>query len=122
MGMCVFSWQFTFNQTKVAAMNTARKLLTMWVIIAAMCSNSGCADDTNSTSTSNQGKANAEQAKLPFTISKETTYFTEPLDEAGYVDYLGALNKLCHEGVMPENNAAGALVGGHWSKRHHHRA
>ncbi|MGD0382564.1 MAG: hypothetical protein ABSA77_03515, partial [Thermoguttaceae bacterium] len=44
--------------------------------------------------------------KPPFTISKETTYLTEPLWEDGYVDYVGALNKLCREGVTPENNAA----------------
>jgi hypothetical protein len=46
--------------------------------------------------------------KLPVrvTISKETTYITEPLREDGYVDYIAALNQRASEGVTPENNAA----------------
>ena len=45
-------------------------------------------------------------AELPFTISRETTYFTEPLKKDGTVDYLAALNKQLSEGVTKENNAA----------------
>jgi hypothetical protein len=37
-------------------------------------------------------------------ISKETTFVTEPLDAAGYVDYVEALNRECSQGVTPENN------------------
>jgi hypothetical protein len=40
------------------------------------------------------------------TVSTETTYVTEPLRPDGYVDYLGAINRRCSEGVTPENNAA----------------
>jgi len=40
------------------------------------------------------------------TISKETTYLTEPLTKDGYVNYLKALNQRMSEGVTPENNAA----------------
>ncbi len=39
-------------------------------------------------------------------ISKETTYITEPLRPDGYPDYLAAINRRLAEGVTPENNAA----------------
>ena len=45
-----------------------------------------------------------------FTISKETTYVTRPLDQDGYVDYLAALNEAASEGVTVENNAAVLLA------------
>ena len=48
--------------------------------------------------------------RLPITISKETTYITEPLRPDGYPDYLAALNRLGSEGVTPENNAVVPLV------------
>jgi len=40
------------------------------------------------------------------TISRETTFITEPLREDGYPDYVAALNQIASEGVTPENNAA----------------
>jgi len=40
-----------------------------------------------------------------FTISKETTYLTEPLRPDGFVDYVAALNQRASQGVTPENNA-----------------
>jgi len=40
-----------------------------------------------------------------FTVSKETTYVTEPLDANGFVDYPKALNQRLSEGITPENNA-----------------
>jgi hypothetical protein len=40
------------------------------------------------------------------TISKETTYITEPLRPDGYPDYVAALNQRFSAGVTPENNAA----------------
>jgi len=56
---------------------------------------------------------NAEEAKpenpskqLPFRISKETTYITEPLTSDGLVDYAGYLNQTMSQGITPENNAA----------------
>ncbi len=39
-------------------------------------------------------------------VSRETTYVLEPLRPDGFVDYLGAINRRCSEGVTPENNAA----------------
>ncbi len=42
---------------------------------------------------------------VPFTISKETTFIVEPLDKAGYPDYVAALNQRFGNGVTPENNA-----------------
>jgi hypothetical protein len=40
------------------------------------------------------------------TISKQTTYITEPLRKDGYVNYVAALNRHLRAGVTPENNAA----------------
>lgn len=42
---------------------------------------------------------------LPFTISEETTFLTEPVTDDGFVDYIAALNAQLSEGVTPENNA-----------------
>jgi hypothetical protein len=39
------------------------------------------------------------------TISKETTYITEPLRSDGWPDYVAALNQRASKGVTPENNA-----------------
>ena len=44
------------------------------------------------------------------TISKETTYFTEPLRPDGGIDYVAAFNQRYSRGVTPENNAAVALL------------
>ncbi len=44
--------------------------------------------------------------KPKFTLSKETTYITGPLDKDGYPDYAAALNERLRQGVTPENNAA----------------
>ncbi|MCS6976040.1 MAG: hypothetical protein NZM31_03385 [Gemmatales bacterium] len=41
----------------------------------------------------------------PLPLSRETTYFTGPLDAEGYIDYKAALNDLLSEGVTPETNA-----------------
>lgn len=38
-------------------------------------------------------------------ISKETTYFTGPLDKDGYVDYRAALNERLGKGITPDSNA-----------------
>ena len=42
----------------------------------------------------------------PVTISKETTYITEPLRPDGYPDYVATLNQRFSKGVTPENNSA----------------
>ena len=44
-------------------------------------------------------------AKPQVTISKATTFFTEPLTEAGLVDYTAAINQRLGQGVTPQNNA-----------------
>ncbi len=52
----------------------------------------------------------AERPRPKITISKETTYITEPIGEDGYVDYQAALNARLGKGVTPENNAAVLLL------------
>src|SRR6516225_9670041 len=47
----------------------------------------------------------AKKHRGKFTISKETTYVTGPLDKDGYIDYAAALNERLGQGVTPENNA-----------------
>jgi hypothetical protein len=44
------------------------------------------------------------------TVSRETTFITQPLDGKGYVDYLAALNQKASEGVTVDNNAAVLFV------------
>ena len=51
-------------------------------------------------------KAFGDEPARRYTISKETTYLTEPLRADGAVDYIAALNQRCSKGVTPENNAA----------------
>lgn len=45
-------------------------------------------------------------ARSRITVSKETTFVTEPLDDQCYVDYFAALNAAMSKGVTPDNNAA----------------
>ncbi len=47
-----------------------------------------------------------QKPRVLVTISKETTYITEPLRKDGYPDYIAALNERCSKGVTPDNNAA----------------
>jgi hypothetical protein len=48
----------------------------------------------------------ADQKRKPkFTVGKETTYVTGPLDDDGYIDYAAALNERLGKGVTPKNNA-----------------
>src|SRR5262249_30308720 len=46
-----------------------------------------------------------KKAKPRFTISKESTYVTGPVDKDGYIDYQAALNDRLGKGVTPQNNA-----------------
>ena len=48
--------------------------------------------------------------KAEVTVSKETTYFVEPLNADGTVNYVAALNARYGEGVTPANNAAVVLL------------
>jgi hypothetical protein len=47
--------------------------------------------------------------KVKFTLGKETTYVTGPLDREGYVDYETALNERLGKGITPQNNANALL-------------
>jgi hypothetical protein len=48
----------------------------------------------------------ADNTRKPkFTVGKDTTYVTGPLDNRGYIDYAAALNERLRQGVTPENNA-----------------
>ncbi|MCH7989760.1 MAG: hypothetical protein IID46_11520, partial [Planctomycetes bacterium] len=60
-------------------------------------------------STDKPVEAKKPQPTIPrfkLTISKETTYLTEPLAKDGYINYERALNEQLSKGVTPENNAA----------------
>jgi hypothetical protein len=48
----------------------------------------------------------SEASSGRITVSKETTYVTEPLRADGSVDYAAALNRRCSEGVTTKNNSA----------------
>lgn len=51
----------------------------------------------------------APHTRFAVTISRETTFFTEPLTNDGFVDYVAALNGRFGRGVKPEENAAVVL-------------
>ena len=46
-----------------------------------------------------------KKSKPKFTVGKETTYVTGPLDEDGFIDYAAALNERLRKGVTPDKNA-----------------
>jgi RNA polymerase sigma factor (sigma-70 family) len=49
--------------------------------------------------------AGPHQKESKFTLGKETTYLTEPLDHEGFVDYETGLNEKLSKEITPENNA-----------------
>lgn len=49
-------------------------------------------------------------AKSRIAISRETTFFTQPVDAVGYVDYVAALNEHFSKGVTADNNAVVPLL------------
>jgi len=51
-----------------------------------------------------------KKGKPKFTIGKETTYVTKPVDKDGYIDYVAALNEHLKKGVTPEKNAVVVLM------------
>jgi hypothetical protein len=61
------------------------------------------ADENNAKDNKSNGEDKKRKPK--FTVGKETTYVTGPLDEGGYIDYAAALNERLRKGVKPENNA-----------------
>src|SRR5690348_16036289 len=52
----------------------------------------------------------APAATRPFTLSKETTYYTAPVRADGTIDYAEAINARLAQGVTPANNAAIPLL------------
>src|SRR5688572_27461172 len=46
-----------------------------------------------------------EKGEPRFTVGKETTYVSGPVDADGYINYVTALNERLKEGVTPANNA-----------------
>ncbi len=54
--------------------------------------------------------AASAEGRLPITISKATTYITEPLRADGWPDYPAARDRLAAQGVAPENNAVVMLM------------
>jgi len=81
----------------------------------------GARDDA----TAQQGGAGKKEIKDKkhrgtFTIGKETTYISSPVDKDGYIDYVAALNDRLRKGVTPANNANILLwkaLGPHPSRR-----
>src|SRR5947209_1626931 len=59
--------------------------------------------------TASEAEDKAHSAKKPFSIAKETTYITEPVDKDGFIDYAAALNDRLSAGVSKENNAVALL-------------
>src|SRR5437660_12827036 len=47
----------------------------------------------------------AKKTKGKFTIGKDTTYVTGPVDKQGYIDYQSALNERLSKGVTPDSNS-----------------
>ncbi len=65
----------------------------------------GCRPSKDGSSTGNTAVAKNDNVR----IAKETTRITEPLDESGYVDYLGAVSRAQMDGVDPGDNFAVVL-------------
>src|SRR5262245_14071179 len=55
------------------------------------------------------GRGVDKKPESKFTLGKETTYITGPLDEDGYIDYATALNERLRKGIKPEDNANALL-------------
>ncbi len=66
----------------------------------------GCARNFSNEPPGQSAEQHSQPAQVAVTISKETTYITEPLRKDGYLDYVAALNRRSSQGVTPENNAA----------------
>src|SRR4051794_11712658 len=75
---------------------TALVLLT-FVVPLAWCASAGGQDTPG------------QKPKVKFTVGKDTTYATGPLDKDGFVDYVSALNERLGKGATPANNAVVAL-------------
>ena len=87
-----------------------------FIAIAALSTNAAIAQvAARSTQPETNSDANADQAarqkrEPKVTISKETTYITEPLRPDGYPDYIAYLDQRQRQGVTPANNVAVPLL------------
>src|SRR5436190_20038190 len=79
-------------------------LALLWLAMAVL----GCAQHSKDEPAAQNGPSANNRAAI--TISKSTTYVTEPLNADGYPDYIEALNRIASEGVHPEDNAAVILA------------
>src|SRR5262245_2947460 len=82
------------------AVQTVASLLVTLVLIAGWLAGGQSSSETGD---------KAASAKQPFSIAKETTYVTEPVDKDGFIDYAAALNDKLSKGVGKENNAVALL-------------
>ncbi|HLN30528.1 MAG TPA: hypothetical protein VK395_22480 [Gemmataceae bacterium] len=70
------------------------------------CTLPGARDDATA-QRNGAGKKESKDKKHrgTFTIGKETTYISSPVDKDGYIDYSADLNERLRQGVTPANNA-----------------
>src|SRR5579864_7935038 len=92
-------------------MKIYRPVLTLLVAAIAVlgCWRSPGQKPRSSTPASNAVANTPKNAHGKFTISKETTYITEPLDKDGYPDYVTALNTKMCTGVSPQKDSISLL-------------
>jgi hypothetical protein len=76
------------------------------LIVAWACGNDAAAEPDCAPA----APAATRPATRPFTLSKETTYYTAPVRADGTIDYAEAINARLAQGVTPANNAAIPLL------------
>ena len=81
------------------------RLLLFGVALLAGCGTSYDQKPSSPKKTEPQSADSGSMHHQKLVLSKETTYFTEPLCPDGSVDYVAAFNKRLSAGVTPENNA-----------------
>jgi hypothetical protein len=79
------------------------KIVTSLFVLGFLAAHVG-ADDTSGDRKA-EPRVPKKLGRGKFTISKETTYVTRPVDKDGYIDYVTALNERLREGATPGNNA-----------------
>ena len=82
--------------------NTTIVCASLLVLVASfMPSIAVCADDS-----SPESRPQESHRPVKITISRATTYLTEPIRSDGWLDYATAINERLNRGVSVENNAA----------------
>src|SRR5262245_13886792 len=79
-----------------------RLLVSLLIGLVGFCGYSG---SDPAASRAAAGGVDQKKKKPGFTIGKETTFVTGPVDEKGFIDYPAALNERLGQGVSAENNA-----------------